>query len=280
MKQQKTKPFAASPPRRAMGASADGAAGIIDLVAMRQVNDFLAVKGCWSSGSTTCIGQDIVQPGRADGAGIAQITHLHRTGAVRQDAGPRSFGMAFEVDRDVDLTCPAASCATSASLLCRTSSKRSKALISRARMALPSSRPKEMAVISKRARSWRSIRPGDQFGGGMLVEIRRQIGDADAVMAIALAFPQRRAPAAARGRQQKSRCSAAAARRHRRKEGRSSGAITALPVTHRRDHLRLAVLPARQIAAAQHRAGQCRPAHKDGPAPRLRAFSKAAKASS
>ena len=48
------------------------------------------------------IADDVIEKICSDGAGITQPVHLHRTGPVRQDAGPGAFGMAFQVHRNVE----------------------------------------------------------------------------------------------------------------------------------------------------------------------------------
>ena len=78
---------------------------------------------------------------------------------------------------------------TSASLMVRASMKRSNAASIRRRVALPSSGPSEIAVVSNCVLVVMLEAACYSVCHGVVAEIRRDIGDADLVVAIALAAP-------------------------------------------------------------------------------------------
>ena len=144
---------------RARGRGPDDAGGVIGLVAVGQMDDLLAVERLLVQRQHDAVGDDIIHVGRAGGAGIDQIIHLHRRRPVGENAGPRIHGVAVQVHRDVDLAL-SQHLGDLESLISRTSSKWSNAARSRARIGLPSSGPKAMAETSKRrGHGVRTVRP-------------------------------------------------------------------------------------------------------------------------
>jgi hypothetical protein len=86
----------------ALGRGRHGAVAVADLVAVRQVDRPLGVVRQFALGHHEAVGQDVVDPRQRRGAGQAQVAHLHRRGAVAQDAGARAVGQALQVHQHVD----------------------------------------------------------------------------------------------------------------------------------------------------------------------------------
>ena len=122
LKEQNTKPCSGSPAARRVGVLVgDRPMGVVDLIAVRQVDDLLGEERLVLERSNDLVGDDVVDERRAHGAGIAEIAHLDGRRTIGQDAGPRILGVALQIDRDVDLRDRAAAPATSRSL-CRCTS--------------------------------------------------------------------------------------------------------------------------------------------------------------
>src|SRR5262245_63167990 len=77
--------------------------GIIDLIAIWQVDDHLAVRRLLIGWQNDPIRQYVVDEIHAHCCGIAEVAHLHRRRAVSQNRRSPVLGMAFQVDRDVDV---------------------------------------------------------------------------------------------------------------------------------------------------------------------------------
>ena len=78
-----------------------GAAGIVDLVAARQMHQLFAEEPGMLRRRHDLVGDEIVDEITAHGAGKAEIAGLHRAGAARENPRPGAHGMALEVDGDV-----------------------------------------------------------------------------------------------------------------------------------------------------------------------------------
>ena len=85
------------------GALAYDALAVIHLVAIGQVQRLLGKKRCELGGDDKAVGQHIVNAGQGGGAYKAQVGNLHGRRAVGQNIGPHAQGQAVQVDEDVDL---------------------------------------------------------------------------------------------------------------------------------------------------------------------------------
>src|SRR5215813_13294002 len=130
----------------------------------------------------------IVDEISADRAGIAEIAHLERSAAVGEDAEPRIPGMALEVDRDVDLE-------LMQELRRIVIAAHTHVMEGVERFHQP---PADVAVIvpvkghayNLEARAIVQLEQfGNEISGGMAVEIRREIGHPNPLMACRRAAP-------------------------------------------------------------------------------------------
>ena len=76
---------------------------IVDLVAVRQVDDGLGVERLLVERQHDPVGDDVVDEVGPHRSRIAEIAHLNRRRPMGQDARPLVLGMTLEVDRNVDL---------------------------------------------------------------------------------------------------------------------------------------------------------------------------------
>ena len=199
---------------------------------------------------------------------------------MRQDAGPGAFGMAFQIHRDIEFTGRAAMPRPPRSLMPRTSSKSIE--------GPDQPRPHGAAIIPAEGNGGDfKTRPvmaldqaGDQFGGGMLVEIRRQIGDADAVMVVALAGPKRRVGLCGRRSATKVALQRAGASPSSQKGQKVRGGNHRAACRYRLDHQRAACPAIAPDRIPPEPRWPRRPGYRDGPGARHAPASKAANASS
>src|SRR5262245_14637214 len=77
--------------------------GIIDLIAIWQVDDHLAVRLLLIERQNDPIRQYIVDEIHPHCCGISEVARLHRRRAVSENRRPPVLGMAFQVDGDVDI---------------------------------------------------------------------------------------------------------------------------------------------------------------------------------
>jgi hypothetical protein len=103
LKQQKTNPFSGRACFGAGGNRSDGLTVVVDLVAMGQSGDFLAIGISLSlAGQHDRVGDEVVEEIGGDGAGESQPVELDRRRAQRHDLEPGIHGVALEIDQDID----------------------------------------------------------------------------------------------------------------------------------------------------------------------------------
>src|SRR6516225_10150567 len=85
------------------GFACDFTLGIIDLIAIWQVDDHLAVRLLLIERQNDPVRQYVVDEIHAHCCGISEVAHLHRRRAASQYRRPPVLGMAFQVDGDVDI---------------------------------------------------------------------------------------------------------------------------------------------------------------------------------
>ena len=103
LKEQNTKPSSGIrlPPRwHALG---DLPLGVVDLIAIRQVNDLLRIKRLVFERHYRLVGDDVVDELGPHRAGKAEIACLDRRRTIRKNAGPQSSVYPLKIDRNIDL---------------------------------------------------------------------------------------------------------------------------------------------------------------------------------
>ena len=84
------------------GGFSDGAGVVVGLVAVRQVGHALRQVGAAAWRHHDRVGDQVVDIGRRQGSGVAQVTHLYRGAAQGEYAAAGVLGVATQVHRDVD----------------------------------------------------------------------------------------------------------------------------------------------------------------------------------
>ena len=167
-----------------------GALAVVDLVAVRQAHDVLGVEAFTARRRDGGVAHDVVDVGRTHGAREAQVVHLHGGAAPGQDAGAAVLRVTLQVHGNVHLQAAQQLRHLGVALLAHVdeAAKGFLQALAHAVLAVGAERDGDGveagAVVALEAL-------GHQVGGGVVVEVGRQVGHTDAVMVVALTRPQR-----------------------------------------------------------------------------------------
>src|SRR5262245_52948948 len=78
--------------------------GIVDLIAIRQVNDLLRIKRLVVERHYRLVGDDVVDELGPHRTGKAEIARLDRRRTIRKNARPRILRVSLQINRNVDLS--------------------------------------------------------------------------------------------------------------------------------------------------------------------------------
>ena len=157
---------------------------------MRHMNDSFAVVHKMILGNYHRIGNDVINVGSTHCARIAYITDLNRSRAQGKYPGAGILGETFEVDSNIDLHAPC-QCSADCVVMLRNINELIK--------SLDQPRPHIVLLIwaKREGKNLKSgtIMPLEQFrhevGGGVNMEISREVPNTDSFMVIRLSSPKR-----------------------------------------------------------------------------------------
>src|SRR5580704_1211990 len=76
---------------------------VVDLIAIRQVDDLLRIEWLVLKRRHRRVGDDVVDELGPHCAGKAEIAYLDRRRTIRKNAGPRILSMSLQINRNIDL---------------------------------------------------------------------------------------------------------------------------------------------------------------------------------